>query len=290
MELHQLRYLRAVVRTGSVSRAAEEEHVAQPSVSKQIQLLERELGVPLLHRVGRGVAPTDAALALADCAERVFDDLATTAAMVREAGEEVAATIRLCATETVTDHLLPGLITGLTERYPRVRVSAEMTGSADGVGRVLRDAADLAVVVLPLADSRLDIHPLFEEEVLLAVPRGHRWDSGGAVGMEDVLRSGELLCSMPGLGLRAQVDEAAARLGMTLEPRVEMRSQQALLAMAAAGGGVALAPRLSVAGNERVAIVGIEPAMRRQIGWVRRRGRHLPGPAMELIAGLVAKG
>lgn len=281
-----MRYLRAVVRTGGVGRAAEEEHVAQPSVSKQIQLLERELGVPLLHRVGRGVVPTDAALALADCADRVFDDIATTAAMVREAGAEVATTIRLCATETVTDHLLPRVIATLTERYPRLRISAEMTGSGEAVGRVLRDEADLAILMLPLADSRLDIHPLFEEEVLLAVPPGHRWAAERTVQMADVLSSGELLCSMPGLGLRAQIDEAAAKLGVSLEPRVEMRSQQALLALVAAGGGVALAPRISADGRDDVAIVSIEPGMRRAIGWVRRRGRHLPGAAMELLAAI----
>lgn len=78
MELHHLRYLRSVVRTGSVTAAAEAEFVAQPSVSKQLRLLERELGVPLFHRVGRKVVPTDAAFALASLADRVFDDIAST--------------------------------------------------------------------------------------------------------------------------------------------------------------------------------------------------------------------
>ena len=79
MELHQLRYLRAVVRTGSVTAAAEAEHVAQPSISKQMRLLELELGVPLFHRVGRRVVATEAAVELAECAGRVLDDLASTA-------------------------------------------------------------------------------------------------------------------------------------------------------------------------------------------------------------------
>jgi DNA-binding transcriptional LysR family regulator len=86
MELHQLRYLRAVIRTGSVTLAAEAEHVAQPSVSKQMRLLERELGVPLFHRVGRRVIPTEAAIELADCADRVFDDLSATAAAIAGPG------------------------------------------------------------------------------------------------------------------------------------------------------------------------------------------------------------
>ncbi|MCA9851996.1 MAG: LysR family transcriptional regulator, partial [Dehalococcoidia bacterium] len=82
MELHQLRYLRAIVRNGSVTAAAEAEHVSQPSVSRQVGLLERELGVPLLHRVGRGVVPTEAALQLADLADRLFDDLAATTSAI----------------------------------------------------------------------------------------------------------------------------------------------------------------------------------------------------------------
>ena len=61
-----------------MTAAAAVEHVAQPWISKQLQLLERELGVPLFHRVGRRVVATDAALQLADCADRVLDDLAAT--------------------------------------------------------------------------------------------------------------------------------------------------------------------------------------------------------------------
>src|SRR5262249_45786439 len=64
MELHQLEYLRAVVRAGSVTRAAEEGHVSQPAISKQVRLLEQELGVALFHRVGRRVLPTEAGLLL----------------------------------------------------------------------------------------------------------------------------------------------------------------------------------------------------------------------------------
>jgi len=94
MELHQLRYLRAVVRSGSVTVAAEAEFVSQPSVSKQLRLLEKEFGTPLFHRVGRRLIATEAALVLADCADRVFDDLAATVSSVSGPDSVVAA---LCA-------------------------------------------------------------------------------------------------------------------------------------------------------------------------------------------------
>ena len=283
MELHQLRYLRAVVRSGSVTAAAEAEFVAQPSVSKQLRLLERELGVPLFHRVGRKVVPTDAALALADCADRVFDDLAATVAAVSGPESVRGGTLRMCATETVTDHLLPPALTELKRLYPDCHVRVEMLGTDDAVAKVLADEVDLAIVALPLADSRLDIHLLLEEEVLLAVPRGHHWAELERVPLEEVLAEPGLLLSMPGHGLRALVDDASRRAGIEAAGHIELRSQAALLAMVAAGGGVAFAPRMTVEGRTDVAAVPVEPALSRQVGWVRRRGRHLPAIGVELL-------
>lgn len=281
MELHQLRYLRAVVRVGSVTGAAEAEHVAQPSVSKQMLLLERELGVPLFHRVGRRVVPTESALALADCADRVFDDIASTVAGL--SGAEGSGTLRICATETVSDHLLPPALTVLCAQYPTARVRVEMLGTDDGVARVLADEVDFALVVLPLADSRLEVHPLLEEEVLLAVPKGHALAGVSAAPIERALGDAGLLLSMPGHGLRAMVDELAATLGVSLNARIELRSQQALLAMVAAGGGIAFAPAMSLGGAAGVVALPLEPRQWRQIGWVRRRGRHIPPLGVRLL-------
>ena len=281
MELHQLRYLRAVVRVGSVTRAAEAEHVAQPSVSKQLLLLERELGVPLFHRVGRRVVPTESAYALADCADRVFDDISSTVAGL--SGAEGGGTLRICATETVSDNLLPPVLTVLQARYPDARLRVEMLGTDDGIARVLADEVDFAIVVLPLADSRLEVHPLLEEEVLLAVPGGHALAGLPAVPIGRALADPGLLLSMPGHGLRAMVDEHAATLEMPLIARIELRSQQALLAMVAAGGGIAFAPEMSLRAASGVVAVPLEPRQWRQIGWVRRRGRHIPPIGLRLL-------
>ncbi|HMO95734.1 MAG TPA: LysR family transcriptional regulator [Tepidiformaceae bacterium] len=283
MELHQLRYLRAVVRTGSVTAAAEAEFVAQPSVSKQMRLLEQELGVPLFHRVGRRVVPTEAAVALADCADRVFDDLATTLSALSGPESARGGTLRMCATETVTDHLLPSALTELRRRYPQCHVSVEMLGTDDSIQRVLADEVDLAIVALPLTDSRLDIHLLLEEPVLLAVPPRHRWAGKAAVPLGDAVTDPTLLLSMRGHGLRALVEEAASAAGASAGGQIELRSQAALLAMVAAGGGIAFAPKLTVVGREDIATVETDPPLSRQVGWVRRKGRHLPAIGSELL-------
>jgi len=284
MELHHLRYLRAVVRTGSVTAAAEAEYVAQPSVSKQLRALERELGVPLFHRVGRKVLPTDAAVALADCADRVFDEIAATLAAVSGPDSALGGSLRMCATETVTDNLLPPALAELRLRYPRCHILVEMLGTDDAIERILADEFDLAIVVLPLFDSRLEVQPLLTEEIMLAVGRDHRWAREGRGALRDALAEPNLLLSMPGLGLRAMVDEAARDAGIELQTTFEIRSQQAILALVASGGGIALSPRMSVEGRDDVVALALDPPLQREVGWIRRKGRHLPRIAEELLA------
>src|ERR1700730_12569034 len=150
MELHQLRYLRAVLRSRSLSAAAAAEHVAQLSISKQIRLLERELGVPLFHRVGRRVVPTAAALQLADCADRVLDDIAATAAALAGPESEVGGSIRVCATETLVNFLLPAALSRLRHELPTASVRVAMVGTAEVVTRVLGDEVDFGLLPLPL--------------------------------------------------------------------------------------------------------------------------------------------
>jgi len=283
MELHQLRYLRAVVRSGSVTEAAESEFVSQPSVSKQLRLLEKEFGVPLFHRVGRRVIATEAGLALADCADRVFDDLAATISSVSGPESVSGGTLRMCATETVVDNLLPRALTKLKAKYPRCHVRVEMLGTEDAVDQVLANEVDLAIVAMPLADSRLEVNVLLEEDVLLAVPHDHPWSRRAFVTMNEVLQEPALLLSMPGHGLRALVDEASQRLGIRPTQGLELRSQAALLAMVAAGGGIAFAPRMTITGRQDVVPLQLLPGLSRQVGWTRRRGRHLPAIGAELL-------
>lgn len=286
MELHHLRYLRAVVRTGSVTAAAEAEFVAQPSVSKQLRGLERELGVALFHRVGRKVVPTEAAFALADCADRVFDEIGATLASVSGPDSAHGGSLRLCATETVSDNLLPPVLADLRRRYSRSHVQVEMLGTDDSIQRVLADDFDLAIVVLPVVDSRLEVEPLLTEDVLLAVPTLHPWAARPSVPMEEALADPMLLLSMPGLGLRSMVDSAAKNASISVRANLEMRSQHAILSLVASGGGVAFAPRMSLRNRTDVRGLPLDPPQSRQVGWIRRRGRHLPPIAVELLAAL----
>ena len=284
MELHQLRYVRAVVRSGSVTRASELEHVSQPSISKQIKLLERELGVALFHRVGRRVVATEAGSLLSESAERVFDEIGAATDALAQLRSSLRGSLRVCATETLTDNLLPPVLARLRSQNPAIHLNIEMLGTDDSVARILADEVDLALVVLPLADSRLEIQALFEEEIWFAVPLDHPWAGLASVDLAAALAEPDLLLSMPGHGLRAQLEREAQARGLALQSRIDLRSQHALLNLVVFGAGVAFAPRMSVEGYaNRLAILQLSPPLTRQIGCAVRRGRRLPPIAHALL-------
>jgi DNA-binding transcriptional LysR family regulator len=273
MELHQLRYLRAVLRAGSVTAAAALEHVAQPSISKQLHLLERELGVPLFHRVGRSVGGAD----------RVLDDIAATAAALAGPESKAGGSVRICATETLVNFLLPAALSRLRHDLPSASVRVEMLGTAEVVARVLADEVDFGLLPLPLADSRVEVQHLLSEDILAVLPLGHRWANLARIELAALLGEPDLLLSMPGMGLRAQLDAAARQLGIQVRGPIEIRSQQALLTLVAAGSGVTLAPAMSLAGRPDVCAIAIQPALQREIVWIRRRGRHISAAGRRLI-------
>lgn len=287
MELQHLAYVRAVVQAGSVTRAAESLNVGQPSVSKAIRTLEQGLGVPLFHRVGRRLLPTEAGALLAECAGRVLDDIAATTDALADVATSARGALRLCATETVADELLPPAIASLRGHFPNVFLSVEMTGTDDAIARVLADAVDLAFVPLPLADSRLEIRELGEDEIVLVLPRGHPLAARERAPLADALREPTLLLSMPGHGLRAQIEQEAQAHGVSLGGTVELRSQRALLNLVACGAGVTFAPWLSArAATGPLLSRRLTPRIARRLGWVTRKGRHVP-PVALLLADLV---
>ena len=120
MEIHQLRYFIAVVDEGSFSRAAAREHVAQPSLSQQIQKLEAEMGERLFDRLPRSVVVTEAGKRLLDYARKILAEIADARRCVDELKGEVAGRLAVGAIPTIAPYVLPALIGKFQHRYPKV--------------------------------------------------------------------------------------------------------------------------------------------------------------------------
>src|SRR6266849_1192935 len=121
MEIHQLRYFVAVAEEGSFSHAAEREHVSQPSLSQQIQKLEEELNQHLFDRLPRAVVLTEAGRCLLVYARQILTGSADARLCVAALGKGVVGRLSVGAVPSLALYVLPRLIRGFQQRYPKVK-------------------------------------------------------------------------------------------------------------------------------------------------------------------------
>ncbi|MFH1499557.1 MAG: LysR substrate-binding domain-containing protein [Verrucomicrobiota bacterium] len=244
MEIHQLRYFLAVARTSNFSRAAEQCHVSQPSLSQQIMKLEAELGERLFARNRRAVALTPAGRRLLGHAGRVLDELELARESVSERGAVVRGRVRLGSLPTVAPYHLPGRLRAFAKTFPEVEVEVHEDTTAQLARAVVANEIDLALVSLPLGRRDLAERPLFDEPLFLALPAGHRLAGRRRLGLADVERETFILMQ-EGHCLAGQTLAFCHTQGFA--PRVSFRSAQieTVRAFVAAGWGVSVVPRMA---------------------------------------------
>ena len=170
MELHQLRYLLAVARTGNFSRAAAQCHVSQPSLSQQIQKLEAELGERLFSRLKRVAVPTAAGEALVARAARILSEVDAVQRDVADTATVLRGRVSVGVIPTIAPYLLPRVLAALGRDCPGVEVEIHENNTAELLTAAAACELDLAILSLPVPDDRFVKEPLFDEELLLALP------------------------------------------------------------------------------------------------------------------------
>lgn len=286
MELHQLAYFVAVAERLHFSRAAEALHVAQPAVSQQIRKLEAELGQQLFHRMKRRVALTPAGEALLPWARRILADVAAARAEVQELSGLVKGRLAVGATPSVSTHLLPPLLSEYHRRHPGIEFRVREAGSRDLVQQLEAGELDLAIIILPVGHPMLETVPLLEEELVVAVPPGHRLAGREAVRLVE-LRSEPFVLFREGYDLYDVTIAACRRAGFEPRATVAGGEMDSTLSFVASGLGVAIVPAMVLAAPRRFAAEPVRlaaPRLIRRIGIARRRDRFLAAAAREFIA------
>ena len=279
MELRQLHYFDAVVRTGGFTRAAETLHVAQPAVSVQIRALERELGTELLQRSTRRVALTHAGEVFLI---RVRSALAELDAARRDLGElsdVVTGEVRIGAALVVGALDLPGALATFRRRHPGVALSLR-TGLVRDLCRELDDGAlDLALGPLDTAArAGRRTTKLLGETVVLVTDLGR-------AGLQLVDVADEpFVCLPAGSGLREILTRAAATAGFVPRVEFETRTAASVRQLVSAGLGVGLlAGSAAREAGAPVAVHTLRPAPRHPpIGILEPAGRRLTPAARTL--------
>jgi LysR family transcriptional regulator, low CO2-responsive transcriptional regulator len=241
----QLTAFLAVVRGGSVTAAADELVVTQPSVSAAVAALGRELECELFVRAGRGIRLTEAGRAFAPYAEDVVGLLKSGQSAAREAAAISAARLQIAAVTTAAESFVPGLMREFSEQHPRVELTLVVGNRETVLGGVLTHTVDVAIGGRPPRDERLSAHPFLANEIVCITAPEDPAAQGGPIEAA-ALADRPWLLREPGSGTRMLTERFLAQRG--LAPRTLMLGSNGAIKQAARERlGVSLLSRAAVA-------------------------------------------
>ena len=275
MEFRQLRYFCAVAREGNFTRAAEEEGVAQPSLSQQILKLEDEIGTPLFERLGRSVRLTQSGELLLPQAQAMLRQLSDARKSIQGLLTGVKGRLVVGAIPTVMPYFLARHAPGFMREYPDVDLQLVENTTTRLIEGLQSGDIDLAVLGLPLTNPDLVCCELFRESILLAVPPGHRFVDEDEVDLKD-LRNERLLLLREGHCFR---DEALAVCRKArVQPNAIFESDQfaSIFALVAAGAGISLIPAMAASSAAGCRVVRLRGQRFRSIGYARVKRQFKP--------------
>jgi LysR family transcriptional regulator, low CO2-responsive transcriptional regulator len=240
--LTQLRSFLAVLRTGSVTAAAEELVVTQPSVSAAVSALSRELGVELTQRVGRSIQPSPAGEAFAPFAADVIGLLDQGGRAAREAAEITSSELRLAAVTTAGEHIVPPLIEAFSTLHPQITLNLDVGNRARVFERVRLHRSDVAIGGRPPGEGVVGERFLDNPLVVITKP-GDPLARRRSVPIEELAERPWLLRE-EGSGTRTMTEEILAANGLD-PPVLTLGSNGAIKQGARAGLGVSIQSRLT---------------------------------------------
>jgi len=286
MDLRQLEILCAIAEVGTFTGAGERLHVSQPAISRQVLLLEEELGEPVFLRQGRSAVPTAAGLTLIQLGRRLLQDLTTTVGQIRDERHELNGTIRIAGGMTVCLYVFPLLLKEFRRQHPRVELKL-ITGATPRLIRQLKTGlADLGLLTLPIDEPSFVVVPAMREELMVVMPVDHPLAAKRRVRPEE-LASEPFVLFESSSNTRRTVDRLFTSAG--IEPRVVLETEnvEILKALVSSGIGITMIPFQSVEGEVRggrlacARVSGV--TLERETGWVYPRAKHPPRVVHEII-------
>ena len=172
--LRQLQYLKLLVEHGGFGKAAEAAHVTQPTLSAGIQELERILGSPVVDRTRSGVILTDAGEAALAKARIILNEADELVQAARSAGQPLTGRFRLGVIPTIAPFLLPRALPLLRSRFPDLRLYLKEDLTQRLIAALKSGHLDAALIALPFDLSGLECAHVSDDEILAALPAGHR--------------------------------------------------------------------------------------------------------------------
>ena len=285
MENFRLKVFRTVAEQASFRKASERLNLSQPAVSQQVHALEEELGVSLFDRSGNRVRLTPAGTVLLKYARRG-------AQLAREAVEALAkiegeprGELRLGASTTVAQYILPRMLGAFQKQYPQVALSVTSGNTEHIVEVLLRGGIEMGIIEGPASSRELRKRRFLEDRMVLIVPKGHPWAAMREISLA-ALKEVPLLMREPGSGSRRVVELALKRSGLKLSQlrvAMDLDSTEAIVSGVEAGLGVGFVSQWAIGKEVRlgtlkpVKVAGLEIV--RDLTLIQRSGASPEGAA-----------
>ena len=284
--LTQMRVFEAVARLASFTRAGEEVHMAQPTVSVHMKKLCETVGVPLVEHVGKRVRLTAAGEELRAAAQRIFQTFAELDDAIADIQGLKAGKLRI-GTTSAGEYLLPQLLAQFVKRHPGIEVSLHVSPRAAILERLADNADDLYLLTDPPIDSAVAAHPILPNPLVALAPARHALANEKRIAFQRFARE-PLLVREEGSGTRLAAEIVFARHGIKPSISMELGSNEAIKEAMIAGMGVALLYRYSLGfdvDTRRVVVLDVE-GLPHDGHWhfIHPVGKQLPFVAQTFVA------
>lgn len=288
LDSRQLRAFCVLARTGNFTQAARELHVTQSGVSHAMKALERDVGCRLFDKLGKKFALTQAGEQLLHHASRILQEMATAREALGHLGKWGRGRLRLGASTTACQHILPAVLREFKESFPEHNITIEPGDTPALVTSLLQQKVDLGLGLEADREPQLEFHPLFMDELLFIVGAQHPWAREGKVDRADISRQNYILYNKASITFQL-IENYFHQEQMTLKTVIELGSMEAIKELVKLGLGVSVvSPWIARKEIEEGSVMALplgRRRLRRRWGILHWRGKRL-SLAEETFVGL----
>jgi len=286
INLDQLRIFQAVAETQSFTRAAVAVHLTQPGISKHIKQMEEYYGVPLFDRLGKKVALTQAGEILLEATREIMVSITAAEQRIQELKGLRGGKLTLAASFPIGIYFLPSILATFRRQYAAVAVSLDISLHERIVARILANKVDLGLVSHEVDDARLTSSEFMTDELVLIVPRSHRWARKRSIKPKELLAE-TVIVAARGAGIRAVVEERLREQSVALKNVLDFGNLEGVKRAVEVGLGVSIQPKtvvqreISDGSLAAVAVSGMDAKLK--YFCVYRKDKHLSNAVRAFI-------
>jgi len=259
LTLRQMQIFEAVVRLGSYTRAAEELHLSQPTVSMQVKKLGESIGYPLIEKLGNQLHTTTVGKEVYTSARNILNNVVSLGETAAELEGVVKGPLRL-AVITTAKYFMPHLLGAFISLHPQVKPILKVTNRSRVLERLKSNEDDLLIMGQVPVELDVEAHPFIDNELVVVASTHHPLTQYSSITLKQ-LSEERFLVREVGSGTRLAVDRLFEAQGLKVQPYMELGSSEAIKQAVMAGLGISVLSRhnlrLELAGKH-IAILDVQ--------------------------------